>query len=245
MTAQPIGPMRTMTLTLNSILPTYKHCPFDNITLPMFGKHDQMASEMCHVVLLHDPDTGRVRYLKNNYGPIIPSNPANIITDMHDGDIWLLTQHDPAGEPTSNVREFLVDAVIDDTAIVVDQSGNVYSWKRGEGDSHPLCAICNQPISSVSAAHMGHRERCPMYGKDLDDEIEPDCDCEVYYHPECCPECNDDGGSGCCEFDAVAGMALEPDDSHTKLPLFVEHEWRHATYGPEIGDDHGLDILRG
>lgn len=48
------------------------------------------------------------------------------------------------------------------------------------------CDVCGLPVGED--AHWGHEPECARH-QDSDN----DCDmgCELYYHPECCPECNE------------------------------------------------------
>lgn len=52
------------------------------------------------------------------------------------------------------------------------------------------CAVCNEPITDTSDPDLccwGHEENCPRF---TDPDAETLCDCEVYWHPDCCPVCN-------------------------------------------------------
>ena len=48
-----------------------------------------------------------------------------------------------------------------------------------------LCDNCGKPVVE-DEAHTGHEERCPNFGHSQ----EYDCDCDVIFCEECCPECN-------------------------------------------------------
>jgi hypothetical protein len=50
-----------------------------------------------------------------------------------------------------------------------------------------ICDACEEPIIENDYCD-GHRDGCPNYhGYDDDDG---GCDCDIHYHPECCPVCN-------------------------------------------------------
>ncbi len=60
------------------------------------------------------------------------------------------------------------------------------------------CGVCGLPLDPQDQDnHMGHEDTCPHYGKEMAGD--DGCTCEVYYHPDCCPECND--SRGLCEAD--------------------------------------------
>lgn len=83
-------------------------------------------------------------------------------------------------------------------------------------DALRLCKVCGLPLDPQDATnHMGHEDNCPHYGQEMTGDN--GCDCEIYYHPNCCPECND--SRGLSEADGLMDLALEPD----------------------MGDDIGLD----
>lgn len=57
-------------------------------------------------------------------------------------------------------------------------------------DALVLCATCGLPLDPQDQAnHIGHEPNCPYYGREVDDD--GGCDCDLHYHPDCCPECND------------------------------------------------------
>lgn len=60
-----------------------------------------------------------------------------------------------------------------------------------EKDNH-TCEACGEPIAED--AHWCHECSCPNF---MLDRMTPrfDCECEgLYYHPKCCPECNERKG---------------------------------------------------
>lgn len=52
-------------------------------------------------------------------------------------------------------------------------------------DDH-ICDVCGQPVHP-DIAHWGHIEECAHY---QDSDAECDMGCNLFYHPDCCPECN-------------------------------------------------------
>jgi hypothetical protein len=50
---------------------------------------------------------------------------------------------------------------------------------RAPGYRPPLCAVCSDPVDPETA-HNPHEADCPGEG----------CTCDLWVHPECCPECD-------------------------------------------------------
>lgn len=55
-----------------------------------------------------------------------------------------------------------------------------------------FCKVCGKPITT-RGYHWGHERRCPSYA---DDSVAYSCDCDVNYHPRCCPACNPETEEG-------------------------------------------------
>lgn len=53
------------------------------------------------------------------------------------------------------------------------------------------CSGCDFVIDISAGDHHceGHEKECPNYGLDAFDENFTDCECEIFYHPHCCPIC--------------------------------------------------------
>ena len=64
------------------------------------------------------------------------------------------------------------------------------------------CAACGQHMSEDEEAHWGHEPGCLALTNPADYE---GCECDIYYHPACCPdcECYEDSGEDWNFADAV------------------------------------------
>lgn len=51
-----------------------------------------------------------------------------------------------------------------------------------------LCDSCGLPVHP-DIAHWGHDPECARFA---DSDAECDIGCDLYYHPDCCPECKAD-----------------------------------------------------
>lgn len=51
------------------------------------------------------------------------------------------------------------------------------------------CDVCGLPIGPDETPCWGHEEDCPRKGNPDSDAI---CECDLNYHAECCPECNEE-----------------------------------------------------
>jgi hypothetical protein len=45
------------------------------------------------------------------------------------------------------------------------------------------CSVCGEPVD-LEVAHNPHAEDCPAR-----QQLRAVCECDIWVHPECCPEC--------------------------------------------------------
>ena len=51
------------------------------------------------------------------------------------------------------------------------------------------CAGCGKVIEDDEVSHWGHEPDCPNFNRKYRLSHNVVCDCDLHYHPECCPEC--------------------------------------------------------
>jgi len=57
-------------------------------------------------------------------------------------------------------------------------------------DNEIVCFVCKGIIPLADDAHWNHKPDCPLHCGNGDIEDQYGCECDLYSHPECCPDCN-------------------------------------------------------